>query len=247
MKRDFIFVWGADVQPVIATLSAPKITQLRASCDELIARAEHYRQDQSQLVRLAEMPHLIEKDLPWSPFEKFGYWFKLAYRDSQREYVLNLAPPPASTTPAERPSARKAAAVRRRDRVRKRPSCSTERVARLAAELHDCAEALYGAVWPRLSDSLHYVCAARASFITFVGVLARSCTALHARLRRTIRAPALQPAAAYAHQAWLEPRLMGREAGLTLLIYTLVRDDPPIDWSADLFGPPAQEASRTAT
>jgi hypothetical protein len=54
--------------------------------------------------------------------------------------------------------------------------------------------------------------------------------------------PSAEPAARrFGPEARLEPRLFGQGAGLSVLLYTLVRDEPLIDWGANLFGEPCQK------
>lgn len=254
MKRNYVFVWGEDVQPTIETLSSTKIAALRAHCRALIARAEYYRQNPMLLLTIVEMPHLTDEDLPWAPFVKFGHRFKLVCREAKkREYVLNLASPPEPETPG--PDSSGAAPGRRRRRargvarpasVRRPPMASDKRSMSYKTAWNSTKQgidALYGSLSPILRISVRLMKDARGNVVSQTRKLGGSLSALATRaasMRRRICASfrTSHECAAHGPEARLEPRLLGQNTGVQLLLYTFVWNNETIDWNADLFGAP---------
>jgi hypothetical protein len=244
MKRDFVFVWSPEVQPAIAALSAPKIAQLRASCEQLIARAEYYRRNPDLTVRIAEVQQLRDDDLPWAPFEMFGLWFKLDYQEDQRAYVLHLANPPRSAVRSKPKAARPS-------RMRKQAKIADERA--MLVRLSDAPMSRVRRLRRNLREPLarsvrhffHYGAVAAAFARNSVGVLCDMQLRWASATRRVLVSSSSTPASGpRGREAFLEPRLLGQNTGITMLVYTLVWNDEPIDWSADLFGAPESEWSQ---
>jgi hypothetical protein len=252
MKRKFVFIWGDDVQPTIEALSAPKIEALRAHCRKLIARAEYYRQNPMQVVTIVEMAHLTDEDVPWAPFKKFGFWFKLVcHEKKKREYVLSFASPPEPEAPdgGSDEAAQSGPERRRRGAARpasvRRPPMATDKRSmsyKMAwSETKQGIEALYGSLWPPLRLSVQCMRDACGNTLSrtrpllgeFVSRVAPILCGPSTSFRTS------QECSDSGPEASLEPRLFGQNTGLHVLLYTLVWNDERIDWSADLFGTPA--------
>lgn len=238
MKRNFVFVWSPEVQPAIAALSAPKIAQLRAWCNRLIARAEQERSNTQQ--RADEARHGCDEESPWAPFQKFGYWFKLEFQEEPRAYVLNFATPPAGQEVADQPKSR-------RVRARKSAKSGDERLGMWSAwrALRPAAKACFARV--RLQ-----VCRSAQLFVWWslrqANYVRNTIGGLCDMPLRMTRRMSSEPGGVAARvsrgpEGVLEPRLLGQNTGIAMLIYTLVWDDETIDWSADLFGAPESERS----
>lgn len=262
MKRNFVFVWGPEVQAAVAALSAPKIAQLRACCIALIARAEHYRQNPMLLVRIVEMPHLTDEDLPWAPFKMFGMWFKLdCFEKGGRRYVLNFATPPEPEPPAcaapdasgparGTKSARRGA---RQARVRRPPKATDRRNLFISYKTHwkqiwRSVDPPGGQLSSTLAHSLRRIAGVGGGLFGRMGVLRRrlgdfasSVAQATRRIRASFRFHPSLVGVRFGPEARLEPRMFGRDSGLPILLYTLVWDDEPVDWSAYLFGEPCRE------
>lgn len=262
MKRDFVFVWGPEVQAAVAALSAPKIAQLRECCIALIARAEHYRQNPMLLITIVEMPHLTDEDLPWAPFKMFGMWFKLDYlEEGGRRYVLNFATPPepeppdciAQGAPERVRESRPARRGARQARVRRPPRATDKRNLFISyktgwRKMWRAIDPLGGQLSSTFAHSLRRIAGVGGALLERIGVLTRRFGDLAASVApatRRIRASfSFHPSLVgvrFGPEARLEPRMFGRNSGLPILIYTLVWDDQPVDWSANLFGEPCRE------
>jgi hypothetical protein len=266
--KPYVLVWSKGVRPVVMALSRPKMLELRAHCYALIWLAEFYRANAHLLVRIGKVD-LQEKDLPFAPFRRHGHTFRLQCTRNeyygQREYALVFAdePPPSGpvlggkkAAPAAAPKSRKGKQAPRGEarpaRVRK-PRKTSKRKLLISYNSYNKNIRRYirSQISPRLARILDWTRESAENLrrrglegAKNLSVCLPRVNAAARRIRASLEAPSLGAHTPVSRNGRYETRAFGHNLGMCLSLSTIVFEEPPIDWSADLFGIPDHQGEQ---
>lgn len=255
---------------MVMGLSRPKMLELRAHCYALILLAEFYRANGHLLVRIGKVD-LQAMDLPFAPFRRFGHTFRLQCTNNeyfgQREYTLVFAggtpptgpvltdgqiraaaaPKPRKTKQAPRGEARPARGRKQRKTSKRKLLISYNSYKKNILHLWRIQ------ILPRLASTLdrtresaRNIWRLGREWAENLSVCLPDVNAAARRIRALLEAPSLGAQTPVSRCGRYESRTFGHNLGMCLSLSTIVFDEPPIDWNADLFGIPDREGEQVS-
>ncbi|MGQ0533933.1 MAG: hypothetical protein ACT4OF_14770 [Caulobacteraceae bacterium] len=255
----YTLVWSEEVQ-TLPDISTNEVIELRKKALWRIELAEAALNGDSSVARFGAAAHA--EDIVWSQFQVGKYWFCIEFRAANiREYVVKLAgpprpddtPPPPGNLLAERRTHDDLPSQARDSRSRKK-DCdgSKSEFGRGAAVLWRFTRRTLNR---NLTTSRTKFASKLIDTLTKAGVTYRNVSynmrnlsaSLGEKIRRfvwTIAGGSSSftrigdlPTYLVGSNARLEPRCVGQNSGIHVLLYSWVRDEAPaVDWNADLFG-----------
>jgi hypothetical protein len=267
--KPYVLVWSEAAWPMVMALPRTKMLDLRRHCHLLIWLAEYFRARPNTLALIGRVEALRPEDLPFAPFRRHGCCFQLKCVENeyfrQREYWVMPAddPPPAGpasndhdgAAPAVKTSRKRSQAPQgeaRPARARKPKKASLRKLLiSYKAYNMEMIDRICFAIWPKLARSVQEIRESAEKLVRLglegaknLAVCLQRINEAARRIRASLEAPSLGVETPVSRYGRFETRVFGQNLGMHLLLSTIVLDDAPIDWSADLFGVPDQDRER---